>query len=129
MINGLALSFTNSPLLQALVRGLFSSYHAVTWPWTVRVYEEMVETWKEDQIRHTPILYFYCYSDPMCDATKMEDLLTKQRQAGLTVLSKWWYESEHVQHVKWHREEYLSELSHFLSLVDPTNRRLHQSKL
>lgn len=129
MINGLTHSLTSSASLQAVAHGLFHSYFALSRPWTIQVYEQMIESWKKSPVRHAPILYFFSHNDPMCDVKGMEGLIAEQREDGFTVFNRWWQVSKHAQHLKQHQVEYLNELNHLLTVVDPTNENLHPSKL
>jgi|TARA_B110000977_G_scaffold195865_1_gene275125 hypothetical protein len=64
-------------------------------------------------------LYLFSDSDPLCDANKVQALLTERRDSGTIhakVSFKRWKESRHCAHLVDQRDEYVAELRQFLRL-------------
>jgi len=62
-----------------------------------------------------PLLYLYSADDPLCDGSKVDELLQQKRAAGQRVSARRWQKSGHVMHFRHHREEYTALLLGFLA--------------
>lgn len=53
-----------------------------------------------------PLLYLYSADDPLADGAKISELVAEKRRRGHGVRARCWGASEHVSHLRHHREEY-----------------------
>ena len=129
MANGVVESLTSSNTLQTIGKASIMSYFNMTSPWTLRIYEQLVDAFHNNPAPHAPNLYFYSHNDPMCDPDHMEKLIEYQRKSGIAVYSKDWQKSHHAMHYINYQEEYVKTLTEFLMQIDPSNAKLLSAKL
>lgn len=116
MKNGI-LEATKNPLSRILVKGMVTSYFALTKSYTVKFYDEAIHQFKEKPLR-SPSLFFYCLNDPMADPEAMEDIIRLWRNKfKMDVSAKCWEKSVHAGHFKMHKHEYINILDSFLHRI------------
>lgn len=121
MVNGVAASLIKSSVAQCIFKVMLRSYFYVTHRWTVGLYEEFLEGWRDFPITAASILYFSGGNDPMCDVSYLRTVISLQRDSSCCVWEKHWEISGHAQHFILHRKEYESKLVEFLMMIDGRN--------
>lgn len=53
-----------------------------------------------------PMLYLYSCDDPLAHGARITELVAEKRQRGQDVQARCWDSSEHVGHLRRHKEEY-----------------------
>lgn len=61
-----------------------------------------------------PALYLYSTDDPLCDSTKLDELVDARIKAGCKVTAVKWDKSEHVGHFRCHEATYKKSVLKFL---------------
>ena len=116
-------------ILQSLIKGSMMLYFYMSYPWTIRIYHQSIDSFHNYPFREAPILYFYSHNDHICSVSLIENMIKYQREHGYQVFSHDWPVSAHVRHMIQHPIEYKSTLTQFLIKIDPTNALLLKSKL
>ena len=62
----------------------------------------------------SPELFLFCRTDPLVDDRNVEIFIEARKKRGVTVFSKCWEESGHVQHYMNYPGEYLREVNTFI---------------
>ncbi|XP_073475405.1 transmembrane protein 53-like isoform X3 [Aquarana catesbeiana] len=104
----------SSPLLEPLlVRGMLL-YFSLLKGQTADYYDRGIQTFLEKPV-HSPVLFFYCLNDPMCDHVALEELMQRWEKQGIEVQGKKWQDSVHAGNLRKHTEEYTDTLNSFIS--------------
>ena len=116
MGKGVAASITSNPLGDFSIRGLISMYLAVTRKHTVNYYDYTVKFFHDKPVT-VPTLFYYALDDKFSDPNAMENLIGAWRaeHPKMDVTYKCWSKSVHAGHLRLHRQEYVSEMTHFLT--------------
>lgn len=61
-----------------------------------------------------PLLYLYSSDDPLAHGARISELVAEKRRRGQEVRARCWESSEHVGHLRRHRDEYTRLLLGFL---------------
>eukprot|EP00803_Ostreobium_quekettii_P005072 evm.model.scf_277.4 EVM.evm.TU.scf_277.4 scf_277:25704-30844(-) len=62
---------------------------------------------------HVPQLYLYCRNDKLSSSRKLDELVQQRKKRGVQVFSKRWDVSRHCEHLRQHKDEYLTALKDF----------------
>lgn len=118
MGKGVASSITKNPLGNLSIRALVATYLAVTKKYTVDYYDYSVKFFHDKPLT-IPTLIYYSLDDPNSDPYAMENLIGTWRAdyPKMSLIYKCWAKSVHTAHLRQHREEYLAELTHFLTKI------------
>lgn len=68
---------------------------------------------------HCPHLYLYSSCDALIPPAEVTRFMNMQADRGIQVHSKQWHDSPHCEHLRWHRDEYASQMNQFLKNLQP----------
>ncbi|KAK3253534.1 hypothetical protein CYMTET_37219 [Cymbomonas tetramitiformis] len=108
-------------LLTPLFAFLFFVFYAFTGQFMQRYNFDAAyfDNWlKYPFLKQTPALFLYSKDDILIPSTTVEDMIRRQRLAGVATTVKSWKHSTHVQHLRRHPKEYIEEVTHFLNSLD-----------
>ncbi|XP_028814723.1 uncharacterized protein LOC114767274 [Denticeps clupeoides] len=105
------------PRFAGLVKSASLLYFRVFKRQTVDYFNMGVDAFWESPVT-APALFFYSQNDDLCDWEKLEELIGRWSDRGVSVQSRKWAESVHAAHLHVHSEEYLSTLNGFLQTLD-----------
>ena len=72
-----------------------------------------------------PQLFLYSLDDPLCDSSKLQQLIALKRKQGQDVTARCWERSQHCTHLRLHPAEYSEALLGWLQrLCVPPRARL-----
>ena len=115
LCTGIAMIYTNHPLLQSVVRSFFLLLY-------IRLYDQEISEFYHAfnaNLVKGPVLFFYSLDDPISDHESMKHLIDQWSQGGShDVKSKSWNSSPHAGHLRVHREEYLETLGMFIETLN-----------
>lgn len=119
MVTGVALSLSNSPAIQAVVRQIGHVYYRLSSARTLKFYDESVAFFKT-QPALAPSLYFFSRDDPMCDVRSIHDLIEmwKREFPSVQISVQSWEHSVHAAHIKYHETDYKAALTRFCEELD-----------
>ncbi|CAH1232688.1 uncharacterized protein [Branchiostoma lanceolatum] len=105
----------NNPVGRLLfAAGLWSYFTFVPGVPKLHVY---VRSFWETQIPKTPVLFYGCDNDPMSTKEYNERCAEGWRKLGCDVRLQFWDDSLHSNHMRLHREEYVSALHSYLDTL------------
>lgn len=117
MAVGVGLGASRNPVIQKVIPWTMRAYFAVTYPWTVRVFNLYIDQFKQKPLQ-IPTLIFYSKNDPMSEYQVLFDLIQEWRSRfSFHLTDKCWEKSRHAGHLQVHREEYLALINQFLASV------------
>ena len=115
MRKGVASSVTTNPLAGLSIRGLMSVYLFLSKKYTTDYYDYSVNFF-HDHPMIVPTLLYYSLNDEFSDPDAITNLIGTWRaeHPRMDVTYKRWSKSTHTGHLRHHRQEYTTELTHFL---------------
>ncbi|CAH1259232.1 Hypp2200 [Branchiostoma lanceolatum] len=78
---------------------------------------DFTRSYWETQILKTPILLYGCHNDPMSTKEYNERCVEGWRKLGCDVRLQFWDNSAHSNHMRVHREEYVTALDNYLDTL------------
>ncbi|CAH1233357.1 Hypp695 [Branchiostoma lanceolatum] len=106
----------NNPVGKMLYTGAVWSFFTFV-PGVLKSHDFTRSYW-ETQIPKTPILLYGCHNDPMSTKEYNERCVEGWRKLGCDVRLQFWDDSSHSNHMRLHRDEYVSALDNYLDTLD-----------
>ncbi|XP_064609350.1 uncharacterized protein LOC135473432 [Liolophura sinensis] len=119
MVTGMALSLSNSPAVQVMVKQIGNVYYRLNPARTLQFYDEAVTFFKTQPVL-APSLYLFSHDDPMSDERSIHGLieLWKQEFPSIQLSVQSWEHSVHAAHIRYHEAEYKAALDRFCKDLD-----------
>ena len=114
MAIGVSLMTSSNVIIQSLIKNTAKSYFFLTKPFTVRMYNELIDTIKYNPLI-VPSLLMTSEQDPMATLSAFNEYVDTWKGLGIELTHRVWTNSEHVKHLKYHKEAYTALLYDLLS--------------
>jgi len=105
MAVGISLMTSSNTILQNVVKHTAKSYFFLTKPFTIQLYNELIDTIKYNPLI-VPSLLMTSDQDPMAQPHAFNEFVILWKSLGIDLSYQVWTNSEHVKHLKFHKESY-----------------------
>lgn len=118
MSTGIASTFTRNKVVKTSTLCLMNAYYNMTRKHTRDRYDEFVHYFIHNPIQ-VPTLVLYSLNDPMSDPQAVGNMINtwKNKFPSFDVEEKFWEQSVHAAHIKFHEKEYVENWEEFMQKI------------